>query len=184
MAPVQHVDGGRLRIEEDDNAVAIAVEGARGVGHRHQLDGLPRGAHGARHPRAAAAGLRRRRHPSGVGRCSGGLERFGLRRGGAPPLPGLTPGLELLDLVGQLVDGVGQRRSQLPASPTACRNFSPRAWRVISLRCRCFSRASTTCADTALSLSTRSSLPILGPDEAAKRGRDVEMAAGQFESHQ
>src|SRR6185295_8932954 len=48
-AAVHDVDQTRFRIEKNDDAVAIAVQRARGIGDRRHLDRLARGAERTRH---------------------------------------------------------------------------------------------------------------------------------------
>ena len=61
--------------------------------------------------------------------------------------------------------------------------WSPRAWIMISVRWRCFSLVRMTCAEMALSLSSRSSLRQPPIDELSELSGDVDVTAGNLEAH-
>jgi hypothetical protein len=91
--------------------------------------------------------------------------RLALRAGGGAPfraraLPLLPLALHLLRLLA-IFSIAGRPSFPRSESPTPWRNFSPRACSVMSARWRCFSRGQHGLRETALSFSTRSSLPIL-----------------------
>ena len=176
--PIEYCNSRGLGIEEHD-ALRRRPSICRGrVADRHRPDGLPLRLEdlGTRARARAAARL------GGVGL----RDLLGVGASSArPALAALELAFDLPGLLPELVDRL--RLSAVPrlvaARRSPCRNFSPRAWSVTSARWPVFSRETTTCAETAASLSIRSSLPSLRFDDPANAGSDVDLTSSELESH-
>src|SRR5262245_45774940 len=106
VAAVQHADRGALDVPEDHQPVAVDVDCARRIGHRHLPDRLPGGAQDTRHPDAFA-------RPGGPD--DGGLGRLAEQRAALQPAALAIGELALhpLRLLRELVDRLDDRA--LPA---------------------------------------------------------------------
>src|SRR5262245_18020455 len=181
VAAVEDADGRGLHVAEDDHAFGYAADLARRFGQRHRLQPAPRGAQDARHPCPLAPDPSRR-----LGRDGG---RFALEAGDGDGLAAATAlallplAFDLVRLLRDLVDRDAQRLLPAPGIPDAVQELlAAGVQRDVGAVPVLLARQHRVRRDGAV-VQRPLELRELGVDETAKRGSDVHMAAGQFESH-
>src|SRR5262245_31158415 len=177
VAAVQHADRGALDVAEDHQPVAVDVDCARRIGHRHLPDRLTGGAQDPRHPDALA------RRPGRPG--DGGLARLAEQRGALQPAALAIGELALhsLRLLRELVNRLADRA--LPAFGVAdpVEEFLPAGvQRDVGADAVLLARQHRLRGDGAMVQHPLKFGQLRG-QEATEGGSDVDVAASQFESH-
>ena len=162
-----------LGVAEDDERFGRCLDPQRRVLDRHRLDGIARRADRRAAPGRAALGAA----PAGAVADRRGAAARALRLRSAHLPLSFCACCSIFSTACRTASG------QALPSPMPRSVWSPRAWTTISVRCRYFSLVRITCAEMALSLSTRSSVASRRCRSAGGGRGDVDVTAGDVESH-